>query len=63
MKRNRFIPLLFFYLLIATSSSIAQNPVSWKFSLEDAGNGEVNLIARATIQQGWHLYDTNIPDG
>ncbi|MDD4724813.1 MAG: cytochrome c biogenesis protein CcdA, partial [Fermentimonas sp.] len=41
----------------------AQNPISWDFKLSDAGNGEVNILATATVEQGWYMYDTNIPEG
>ncbi|MCE5206203.1 MAG: thioredoxin family protein [Porphyromonadaceae bacterium] len=41
----------------------SQNEVVWHFSLKDAGNGEIELLADAQIKQGWHLYDTKIPDG
>ena len=50
-------------LFVFLSYATAQNPVSWKFSLEDNGNGEISLIAKATIEPGWHLYDTEIPEG
>ncbi|NLH28882.1 MAG: thiol:disulfide interchange protein, partial [Bacteroidales bacterium] len=50
-------------LFIFLSYATAQNPVSWTFSLEDNGNGEISLIAKATIEPGWHLYDTEIPEG
>ena len=50
-------------LSIFLSYATAQNPVSWTFSLEDNGNGEISLIAKATIEAGWHLYDTEIPEG
>ncbi|MDO5663877.1 MAG: protein-disulfide reductase DsbD family protein [Bacteroidia bacterium] len=42
-------------------ASAQQNVVNWKFSLQDKGNGEIELVADARIQAGWHLYDTNIP--
>ena len=63
MKKINFLSLLFIFFVGFSIFGKAQNPVSWKFLLENAGNGEVNLVAKATIQQGWHLYDTNIPDG
>jgi hypothetical protein len=50
-------------LFIFLSYATAQNPISWTFSLEDNGNGEISLIAKATIEPGWHLYDTEIPEG
>ena len=50
-------------LFVFLSYATAQNPISWEFSLEDNGNGEISLIAKATIEPGWHLYDTEIPEG
>lgn len=55
--------LFFLATLLFLSSVIhAQNIVKWKFSLKDKGNGEIELIADAVIQRGWHLYDTDIPE-
>ena len=48
---------------ITNVSIIAQNPISWNFKLSDVENGEVNIIAEATIEQGWYMYDTKIPEG
>lgn len=62
MRRINILPVIAF-LLLSAFPSIAQSPLSWNFSLEDAGNGEVNIVAKATIQQGWYMYDTHIPDG
>ncbi|MFA5655932.1 MAG: cytochrome c biogenesis protein CcdA [Dysgonamonadaceae bacterium] len=39
------------------------SPTSWKFSLIDTGNGEIELVADVELESGWHLYDTKIPDG
>ncbi|MDD3511060.1 MAG: cytochrome c biogenesis protein CcdA [Fermentimonas sp.] len=50
-------------LLLVSFSLHAQNPISWDFKLSDAGNGEVNILATATVEQGWYMYDTNIPEG
>lgn len=44
-------------------SSYSQTPVSWKISLADRGNGEIDVVASATIEPGWHLYSEDIPDG
>ena len=55
-----FISFLVFSLLPAFSQ-FGFEPVSWKFSLKDKGNGEVEVIASATIDPGWHLYDVKIP--
>jgi len=50
-------------LLLVSFSLHAQNPISWDFKLSDAGNGEVNILATATVEQGWYMYDTKIPEG
>ena len=63
---KRLILLTFSVLLLGVTNSFAQfgeDPVSWKFSLEDKGNGEIDLVAAATIDAGWHLYDVTIPEG
>ena len=60
----RLIKITSFFLFLSFTFSLsAQDVVSWKFSIEDKGKGEVNLVAQASIDAGWHLYDTDIPDG
>lgn len=55
--------LIFTSLLLIFSTYIfSQNVVQWKFNLEDKGNGEIGLVANASIAENWHLYDTNIPE-
>lgn len=49
-------------LLFLSTIIRAQNIVKWNFSLTDKGNGEIELIAAAAIQYGWHLYDAEIPE-
>lgn len=61
MKRSVFAVIAFLSLWVGTT--FAQNPVNWKFKIEDKGNGEIELVADAVINAGWHLYDTQIPDG
>lgn len=61
MKRSAFAVIAFLSLWVGTT--FAQNPVNWKFKIEDKGNGEIELVADALINAGWHLYDTQIPDG
>lgn len=61
MKRSVFAVIAFLSLWVGTT--FAQNPANWKFKIEDKGNGEIELVADAVISAGWHLYDTQIPDG
>ncbi len=62
MKFFKFT-FLSFFLLISSLTSAQQNVLQWKFSLQDKGKGEINLVATVKIQDGWHLYDTKIPEG
>lgn len=60
MNLKRTITSLF--LLFILSQIFSQNVINWQFSLQDKGNGEIELVADATIQQGWHMYDSKIPE-
>jgi thiol:disulfide interchange protein DsbD len=55
--------LLFLFTIVSGFAQFGQSPLSWRFALEDAGNGEVNIVATAIVETGWYIYDVNIPDG
>ncbi len=53
--------LLFFLVLISLPSFSqfniqSENPVSWKFSTVDRGNGTYDLVFKANIDSPWHMY-------
>lgn len=58
----------FLFLLIAGifahTVAFAQimEPVKWKASIQEKNN-EKEILFRATIEDGWHLYATDIPSG
>src|SRR5690554_2230965 len=60
---KRIVISIISLLFLATFTGLAQDPISWNFSIEDAGSGVVDIVARATVDQGWYMYDTEIPDG
>lgn len=62
MRRSIILTIVIFATLLS-NTVFAQNPVKWNFKIEDKGNGEIELVANASISPGWHLYDTQIPDG
>ncbi len=62
MKKRSIIAFLFIASFIFQGFAQA-NPLKWKFSIVDKGNGEIELVADVTIEDNWHLYDTEIPDG
>ena len=55
---------ILFTLVFATLFLNAQivNPTKWEFDSKQNGN-EVDLIFKAAIETGWHLYDTDLPEG
>lgn len=61
MKR---IFLFLSFLILVTVQSPAQilEPVKWTFESKQDGE-EVTLTFKATIEDGWHLYDTQLPEG
>lgn len=63
MKRMFLFISLVCFSIVSLFAQFDEDPVSWKFSLEDKGNGEIELVASAKIDAGWHLYDVKIPDG
>lgn len=60
--KSRFLYLIFILSFISVNL-LSQNPVSWSFKLSDKGNGEIEIVANASIEPGWHLYDTEIESG
>ena len=57
--------LLTFILAIATTAAMAQffNPVHFKSELKELQGNEAELLFTATIEQGWHVYSTNLGEG
>lgn len=61
MKR---VTLFLFLLFFIGSQLFAQiiEPVKWTFESKQDGL-EATLVFKAVIEEGWHLYDTQLPDG
>ena len=58
---------LFLYLLLATISvaslqSQILDPVKWSTSIKKISETEYDLISKATIDKGWHLYSQVVPE-
>lgn len=62
MKR---ILLLLSFLILVSLSSFAQmtTPVRWTFDQKKVSDTEIELIFKAKIEKGWHLYSTDLPEG
>lgn len=54
-------------LLLAAFVSLASfsqiyDPVKWKFELKATGETTADLVFKASIEEGWHLYGMDIPN-
>ncbi|RKD91016.1 protein-disulfide reductase DsbD family protein [Mangrovibacterium diazotrophicum] len=59
---KKFSALILLALIALQSFAQIQEPVKWSFDSKQNGD-EVQLIFKATIDEGWHLYDTQLPEG
>ena len=57
--------LLIVAVLITVTAAVAQihNPVKWTVASKKINNKEAVVFIKATIQNGWHIYAQNVPDG
>ena len=54
--------LLVISILFTTLFVQAQSPVSWQFQTHKNDDGGYDVILKASIQPGWHLYSQKQPD-
>ena len=45
------------------NTDVKMNPDKWTFSVENSSPGEATLIFRLNLDNGWHVYSQNTPDG
>tara|TARA_R110002050_G_scaffold24083_3_gene64277 strand:+ start:33458 stop:35428 length:1971 start_codon:yes stop_codon:yes gene_type:complete len=57
--------VILFFALIAVSIIQAQilEPVKWSTSVEKLSDTEYQLVTKAKIDLGWHLYSQTVPEG
>jgi thiol:disulfide interchange protein len=48
---------------VSDSKKAALNPVSWNFTSKKVSETEYDLVFKATIQQGWHIYSQFVKEG
>lgn len=55
--------LLTSFLVALTTAGMAQiyDPVSWTFSVQEQGDDYAVLSLKAEIEEGWHVYATELP--
>lgn len=49
-------------LLISAQLVFAQQPITWQFQAVKTGELQYDVVLKATIQPGWHLYSQQQPD-
>ncbi|WP_262902508.1 protein-disulfide reductase DsbD family protein [Lutimonas saemankumensis] len=59
------ISKIFLFLALIGNIAYAQlhDPVSWETSAKKINASEFELLISAEIEEGWHLYSQNVPDG
>ncbi len=60
MRHSIFFYLIFLFTLVAEAQII--EPIKWSFDSKQEGKN-AELIFTANIDEGWHLYDTRLPEG
>ncbi len=63
MKKKVFAFLLTFLLGVVSVFAQVENPASWSFSQKSLGNNEYELVFKATLEPGWHVYSMYTPEG
>jgi len=61
--QKRFILTFFCYIAVISLYSQILEPVKWDFSSKRLNDTVAELILKATIDKGWHVYSQNIPEG
>lgn len=61
MRKNLLLSIVSLFLCIGVQAQILE-PVKWKVSLQGEGQ-EKEIVFHAFIEDGWHLYATDIPQG
>lgn len=60
--RTKIFFLLSFFLFSLMSYGQMYDPVSWTIEKKNNDKNSVNIIVKAKIDKGWHLYGTNLPE-
>lgn len=67
MKRsiNTFLMafLLLLMPLVAVNAQIIDDAITWKKSHTNTEDGKITLSFTAQLKSGWHVYDTELPEG
>ncbi|MFW6389459.1 MAG: cytochrome c biogenesis protein CcdA [Marinilabiliaceae bacterium] len=62
MKKLKLSFLFAFLAGLFSLNAQVMEPVEWEFSINEISDTEVEIVAEATIDQGWHLYGADLPE-
>jgi cytochrome c biogenesis protein CcdA/thioredoxin-related protein len=62
IKKQLYLVLLFLGACFYSSAQLL-SPVLWSFEQFPSGNNVIELIFKASIEPGWHVYSTELPEG
>lgn len=60
---GKFLLSALFVLITFVASAQIFDPVKWSYSVNKISDTEADLILKARIDEGWHLYSQQIPEG
>ncbi|MDR1755345.1 MAG: thioredoxin family protein [Culturomica sp.] len=63
MKKGLFILLTSILGLFSAHAQQVENPTKWSYSQNNLGNGEYELVLKATLTPGWTIYSMYTPEG
>lgn len=66
MRKSFCISMMTILIMLGSASEAGaqvRNPVKWTYSARPSGAGKYEVVVRATLEKGWHMYSQNTPDG
>lgn len=63
MNKIKTIFLLVAIILSGTASAQIKNPIKWSAEVEQSSDSEGVIRLAAAVENGWHLYGMELPDG
>ena len=63
MRKTILMSLLLLIACAVTCMAKMQDPVHFKSELKQISSTEAEIVFTATIDDGWHVYSTDLPDG
>lgn len=63
MRKTFYLFWVLFLLVGQVVSAQIQEPFKWKHEIKKISDTELEIVFNATIDAGWHLYSTELPEG